>query len=969
MKKKKTTTNFQSYSAPHANMWPKKFVKKAGGRVLHSIQSDRKESSHNSLSASNDASKVGARRNHRPQSAFVVSSAATTYDIDDSGNEEEDDDDYDDCDYDYEEEEGEEKVARIEKRKSQNRGRSLSFDSSSSAAQLDILKSPSSTVEANTSNVNGEETAVEELQRLRAAVLELDDAMVDSPMARERLRELSESVEAFGSRLKRSVKGARHTRTSGAEFVSRCDEFVVNLAAMLDDACTLRVEPDERYRASLSQCCNALREVNEFRRMLVAQMDAVYAAPMEAFHRRDVKGLRERFKRLDKARAQCDQTATRWSHVRARDPKIDEQTQELVTSTRQCQQASLDLAVMLNEFEERKNIEFLERVCSVLYANSVFFHQGHELFRELEPFMRELSSHLQASRSRFESAHADMARRKKILSHLSAPSLRRAVNTATDTCIEGYLFKKGENMMQAWQRRFFAVRDGFFIAYKQPNPATRERIMPVATINLLLCTVKPVQDAERQFCFEIVSPQRTYMLQAESREHAAEWIAVLQNAIQDALDCQQSGSASSSLSSPSSSDHPNVSNADIASGFLSDSASLVPSSSPLSSRDNESPRRRQKMLPMEELIAHDADNANCVDCGAPNACWASINLGVAMCIECSGVHRALGVHISKVRSLTLDAWDRQVLGVLKAIGNRNANAVFEERRLAVDAHGGDQQQPALERPTRASNRATRQRYIEAKYRDRAFVASPSADAADAESLATALSTAVKQRDMPRALRLLAQGTDINAKDEDDGTAAIHVAAALGDVVLAEFLFQNGANLDALDAMQWTPLHHAAYLDHIYVCAWLFQRRASLDLRDLAGKTATDVAVDNHSADSVTLLRLASLSLIEERDAPGSASSSSLQSAFGQLLESVRARRSQQKRAQQWKSVRPTSSSAESPLLSSKRLSKVVESQTAAVDDVDVDDDDDDDDVDARSSQVVANMNSCWPSSSISDDDE
>ena len=56
----------------------------------------------------------------------------------------------------------------------------------------------------------------------------------------------------------------------------------------------------------------------------------------------------------------------------------------------------------------------------------------------------------------------------------------------------------------------------------------------------------------------------------------------------------------------------------------------------------------------------------------------SVNLGVLICIECSGIHRSLGVYISQVRSLTLDTLKGDWVTRLKAVGNTRSNEVYEE---------------------------------------------------------------------------------------------------------------------------------------------------------------------------------------------------------------------------------------------------------------------------------------------------
>ncbi|XP_056392358.1 arf-GAP with GTPase, ANK repeat and PH domain-containing protein 1 isoform X5 [Hyla sarda] len=215
----------------------------------------------------------------------------------------------------------------------------------------------------------------------------------------------------------------------------------------------------------------------------------------------------------------------------------------------------------------------------------------------------------------------------------------------------------------------------------------------------------------------------------------------------------------------------------------------------------ESSKNKSRLTSQNEALALQSirnlpGNSHCVDCDAQNPDWASLNLGALMCIECSGIHRNLGTHLSRVRSLDLDDWPPELIKVMSAIGNELANSVWE---------GSSQGQV---KPCSESPREEKERWIRAKYEQKLFLAAlPCRDL----PLGQQLLRATAEEDLRTVILLLAHGSREEVNEtcgEGDRRTALHLACRKGNVVLVQLLIWYGVDVMARDFHGNTALAYA-----------------------------------------------------------------------------------------------------------------------------------------------------------------
>eukprot|EP01119_Soliformovum_irregulare_P025849 TRINITY_DN9675_c0_g1_i1.p1 TRINITY_DN9675_c0_g1~~TRINITY_DN9675_c0_g1_i1.p1 ORF type:complete len:747 (+),score=228.32 TRINITY_DN9675_c0_g1_i1:245-2242(+) len=600
--------------------------------------------------------------------------------------------------------------------------------------------------------------------------------------------------------------------------------------------------PNPEVQSAFQKFGGGLKEVESFRELLYMQLENLITIPLETFQKTEIDNVKEKRKKFTKVNQTYEDALARASQMKKRPTiKSAEIEKELSDAKRDFQIGMLDLVFALNDVEAKKQYEVMERVAAYMYANAAFFHQGHELFSEMTSFLRHSSSSIQQMRVDIEEDRTKAVQLKQDLEHKAksgqtdSPAVK---SKGQEKTIQGYLFKRSSSMRKDWKRRYFVVEEGEVKYFKNSpkassmipsslgltsTPLPPQDLNPITAINLLLCSVKVKHDIDRRCCFEIISPDKSYILQAETEEKMNEWISVLQAATADLLNSQDISVKKSAYSS-----------------------------SPDVHKRNELKKGDNGSALLAQFRATCSANEICADCSAKDPEWTSINLGVIVCIECSGIHRSMGVHISKVRSFTLDKLEPDVIKLIMGLGNEKANKIFEAK-IPAD----------VKKPGPTSDRQAKEKFIRMKYEQLAFV--PVVDTPQAE-LGMQLYNASRASQPDEVLDLIVKKAPVNfvSPKSLNGKSCLDTAISHGNIAAVALLLFNKADLAYHDLRGWTALHYAAHYGRTNSLSALFKNGGAtlLDAKDKNGKTALDIAVAEQKADCVTFLRLAQLAVSE-----------------------------------------------------------------------------------------------------------
>lgn len=561
----------------------------------------------------------------------------------------------------------------------------------------------------------------------------------------------------------------------------------------------------------------------------VKNMNNIVLFPLEALVKNDMTGnlkkpFEKSFAEHERARVRVERDKRRQAEaagLQRTEFKPEETAQELEKERRQFQLATCEYFLKVNEIGLKKTSDFAQHLVEYYHSQCSNVKDSQQMLATVATWVTELSDDVtELRKTRYEEERSELLEMKKTVQSLLSPQGSKAAeDKATNPGMkqfgkqrererqlglskQGFLQKRSDGLRKMFQKRYCTVSGGIFsISHSPKDP-------PTVTLPLLTCQCKDEVDSAKKPCFAIQSQNRKYVFQAEDDQEKAEWMAVLNNTLEHLF------------------------NKHMAPGESTEESSEVKSMNELTKR-------------IIDYIKSLPGNHQCCDCNAPSPPWISTNLGILVCIQCSGLHRELGVQHSRVRSLVLDNMCTAELLVAHRMGNYAFNEVAEESL------------PGDKKLKQDASMVERKEYIRAKYVEHKWVR-PSGRS-PAESVPE-LSSAVRCSDLELVLHMQSCGFDLTTPlpaTEHSGPA-IHLCLECEDhnyLHVLDFLLNNGADNNQQDSAGNTALHIAVQRDLPQAVKLLVRAEAQASIENNLGKTPLQLAQENDRTECTELLEL------------------------------------------------------------------------------------------------------------------